>query len=121
MERNTEAKRRLDGRIADLDQRLKGLRALRAAMDDDAIAEEMAAVFASANGRKKPETASQSKNFKTIETFFRSHNNTWATVLEITAGTKLSKNSVRQILYIGNPDAFDREGHRGGASKASSG
>ena len=72
MERNTEAKRRLDGRIADLDQRLKGLRALRAAMDDDAIAEEMAAVFASANGRKKPETASQSKNFKTIETFFRS-------------------------------------------------
>jgi len=104
-------KQKLDGRIAELEARLEKLRAIRAALDDEEIAPDLAELF-------REQNPGQVKNIDKMRSFFDSCGNKWATVVQIGEGTKLKWGSVRQILYKTHKQEFDSRSHpKGGRTK----
>lgn len=98
---------KLDKAIAEVEAKLAKLRAVRDALDDP----DVAAVFAGQNGSKRTGTL-----FERIADFFAERGNEWATIDQIRKAVGNPLNSVRQLLYKGKPDAFERQRHDGGAT-----
>jgi hypothetical protein len=112
-----DARETLDSRIAALEKKLTTLKALREAIADDDVAGEVSDLFSS-NGappvpKKRQKAGPQPKNLPKALLFFRKNGNAQATVAQISKATKLSKNSVRHMLYHSQKDVFERESHIG--------
>jgi hypothetical protein len=105
------AKHKLDHRIDELENRLTKLRAIRAALDDEEIAPDLAELFGS--GGRNQET-----HFDKMRAFFESTENEWATAKWIARKTGVSWAAVRQVLYKTNKGAFESQDHpKGGRTK----
>jgi hypothetical protein len=116
---NAETKTKLDKLIDALEERISRLKAVRTALDDDVIADDIATLFgdiANSDGatRTPPhKPKGKGKLFLKVKTFFESRNNTPATLREIIAATKLNIHSLRQVLYKTAADEFERESQPG--------
>lgn len=114
---NTVAKTKLDAMIETLEQRISRLKAVRAALDDAVIAEDIAELFSQhTDGERTPPPSPKkvnSKVFRKAKAFFDSNGNTPSTLREIMAATKLNIHSLRQVLYKAAVDEFERESQPG--------
>jgi hypothetical protein len=112
----TSPRQKLDEAIEATARKLQRLKALRDAMNDDDIMDDIALIFApSTNGAvgKDTPTKPRSKNMERIYRYFRNRNNQWATAKEIVSGAKVKLNSLRQLLYRSHVEEFDRDGQVG--------
>lgn len=112
----TTPKQKLDQAIESIERKLHRLKALRDAMNDDDILDDIASIFGpSANGEagSSASTKPVSKNMVKIRRFFHNRDNQWATAKEIVSGTKVKLNSLRQLLYRSHVEEFDRDGQVG--------
>ena len=115
------AKDRLDSKILALKKKLEQLRILRAALDDTELAAEMEEVFSGQEAMESAPAESDkplSANMRKVVTFFQERANKPADLFEIQRHTKISRNSLRQLVYKSHADAFGREGRRGGGQKS---
>ncbi len=115
---NTAAKTKLDKLISVLEQRVSRLKAVRVALDDKVIADDIAELFAEHtngdSGTLHQSPKRKGKIFLKTKAFFDSHDNAPATLREIMAATKINIHSLRQVLYKTAVDEFERHGQPGG-------
>jgi hypothetical protein len=107
---------KLDAAIAKLEAKLQAYRALREVLTNTEAADEVRSFFAGSE-RAVNGTANRGREPKVLlklQTFFENRGNEWATIGEMAAGTKMMPSSVRQALYKGHADKFDRDAQIGG-------
>lgn len=111
------AKQKIDTQIESLERKLQRLKALRDALEDEDIADEVGELFESSTKNGIPKSLKRSPkslNLRKIVRFFEKRNNTQATIKEICKATSLSFSSVKQMLYRSHCEYFDRESQVGG-------
>lgn len=108
------AKSRLDQRIADLRQKLAGLEAVRAAIDSDMIAEEVAIAFGCDEDADPPAAPERpTGNFGRVAAYLESVENEPKPLREVADGAKMSIHALRDLVYKSKVAYFVRYGGSG--------
>jgi len=106
---------KLDRKIQETDRKLVSLNALRSAMVDGVLADEVEEIFSLEDkphlGKPAQRKSKQrkSKQMEKIAGFYEASGNEYATIADIQKKTGFTKASVRQILYKSRPDEFVRQ------------
>jgi hypothetical protein len=117
---NQNHKLTLDRKIAELERRVSQLKAVREALSDDLIADDIAEVFRGLGGDSDSPTRGNGKKrdigktARKLRGFFLERHNEWATVKEMVSVTRISVHSIRQTLYKTEVGMFDRQSQPGG-------
>ncbi len=103
--------------ISDLEARLAKAEAVRDALDDPELAEEIIKSLGVQPGlpavRKRGKSRRPTQVEKIIE-FFQEHNNEWADSFAISEGAGMKREAVRQVLYkSGSDQLVKRAGEKG--------
>jgi response regulator of citrate/malate metabolism len=121
---NANAVQRLDEKIAELTRRIERLKALRTAIGDDTIADDIAELFdrslscGNGAGRKRRTSPTANAAMMKIRSAFEANHNQQMTLKELAAKTGISWHTIRQFAYMTYRDQFEREGHRGGGQES---
>ncbi len=97
--------------IRDLEARLAKAKAVRDALSDPELADEIVKSLgiqpANRPARRRGKARALTHTGK-VEQFFRKHKNEWANSFEIAEGTGLKREAVRQILYKSGVERWAR-------------
>jgi hypothetical protein len=106
-----------------LQDKLAKLVALREALNDDDVAQELEDAFGHSNGahqrpgkkpaKKRSKRTKYGSAFDRIRQFFVDRGNEWATFKEIGEATGIPDGTLRANLYRTKVDEFDRESQKG--------
>ncbi len=103
--------------IADLEARLAKAEAVRDALDDPELAEEIIKSLGVQLGPRAVRKRGKPRRLTQVETvvrFFQDRDNNWADSFAISDGTGLKREAVRQVLYkSGSDQVVKRAGPKG--------
>jgi hypothetical protein len=104
--------------ITDLELRLTKARAVREALDDPELAEEVAkSLGVQPCAEKTRKKKRRSTHAEKVVGFFQEHNNEWADSFEISDGIRIKREAVRQVLYKTGADRVERRSSPNGSRK----
>ena len=96
--------------VAELEAKLEKAKAVRDALGDPELADEIVKSLGchSPSPQRRKRTSKKRTHVDTLLQFFLDRDADWATIAEITEGTTLNRDAVRQVVYKSGAKCLER-------------